>query len=66
MFRRKDFTEIVGDTDKIEKYVKSLIYSVLCTTYWSRGTIFAVLLLIRFNIAKLESYYVNTQRNIRS
>ena len=53
MFRRKDLTEIVGDTDKIEKYVKSLIYSVLCTTYWSRGTIFAVFLLIRFNIAKL-------------
>ena len=53
MFRRKDFTDIVGYTDKIEKYVKSLIYSVLCTTYWSRGTIFAVFLLIRFNIAKL-------------
>ena len=53
MFRRKYFTDILGDTDKIEKYVKSLIYSVLCTTYWSRATIFAVLLLIGFNIAKL-------------
>mgnify|MGYP000388827411 FL=1 len=53
MFRRKYFTYILGDTDKIEKYVKSLIYSVLCTTYWSRVTIFAVLLLIGFNIAKL-------------
>jgi hypothetical protein len=53
MFRRKYFTDILGDTDIIEKYVKSLIYSVLCTTYWSRGTIFAVLLFIGFNIAKL-------------